>query len=165
MSKYLGPQPGLLFMPILIYILIANPACNSRHVLYAEEAKIGGNGWAYSDSISFAFTVADTQQLYDLMLDVKHDKDYAWENAYVRIRTVFPNDSTRTDVTSLELAGATGAWKGHCSGADCNVEIPLQRRFRFRLPGTYGLTFVQFMRQDIVPGIRGLGLSVTEAQK
>jgi hypothetical protein len=36
---------------------------------------------------------------------------------------------------------------------------------RFPAPGNYGLTFIQHMRQEIVPGILGLKLSVMEASQ
>jgi hypothetical protein len=33
------------------------------------------------------------------------------------------------------------------------------------LPGQYGLTFVQYMREEVVPGILGLRLSVVPVEE
>ena len=136
--------------------------CNGEKVLFTELAGIGGDGWAYSDSIRFSFDVSDTSQVYRLQLEVAHDPEYAWENVYVRILTAFPDDSVKTDILSLELSDGAGAWQGQCSGSTCRLGIPLQARVRFPMPGTYGLTFVQHMRQEVVPGIDGFRLSVIQ---
>ncbi len=156
------PHPYWI-LPILVLAFFTN--CHRDKILYSAFAEIGGDGWAYRDSIRFAFSVSDTSRYYDLNLGVVHGKDYAWQNAYVLIRTAFPGDSVKTDVISLELADGAGGWLGSCSGKQCRLTIPLQRRFRFPLSGDYSLTFVQNMRQEVVPGILGLRLSVVEAKK
>jgi gliding motility-associated lipoprotein GldH len=97
------------------------------------------------------------------MLHLTHAKDYAWENIYVRIKTFFPDDSMKTDILSLDLADG-GVWVGSCRREKCRLTIPLQQYIRFPLPGEYALTFEQYMRQGVVPGILGLGLTVVEAK-
>ena len=137
-------------------------ACQRHKVLFSELAEIGGGGWTYQDSIEFKFSAEDTTRVYALNLEVTHDREYAWENLYVMIHTVFPGDSIKTDILSLELSDGSGAWVGRCSDDRCTLTIPLQERMRFPVPGPYGLTFIQHMRQEIVPGIYGLELSVIE---
>jgi gliding motility-associated lipoprotein GldH len=138
-------------------------SCDREKVLFSETAGIGVKGWAYADSIPFTFHVADTLKYYDLILDVTHARDYAWENAYVQITTVFPGDSTKTDLVSLELSDGAGAWIGRCGRKTCTLAIPLQGHFRFPFPGSYSLTFTQYMRQDVIPGILSLRLQVIES--
>jgi len=139
-------------------------SCHNEKILYSKSEEIGKDGWAFNDPITFSFTAEDTTQAYDLNLEITHDKNYSWQNLYVEIETKFPGDSLKTDVLSLELSDGIGGWEGRCQGKTCRILIPLRRHFRFPLPGEYGLTFVQDMRQDLVPGIHGLGLTVVRAE-
>lgn len=145
-------------LPVLLLCILLQ-SC-SGDAIYSEKADIGDDGWSYADSIRFAFDAPDTTGTYGLWLGVHHDPEYAWENAYVRIRTDFPSDSSVVDVVSLELTDGMGGWMGRCSGNTCHVDIPLRVNVKFPAPGTYALTFVQYMRQDVVPGIYGLTFQV-----
>jgi len=152
----------LLFQSI-ICIAVLFVSCQSKLVIYSQLEEIGKEGWSVDDPIKFAFQAPDTGQLYDLNLDVSHAKDYAWQNLYVQIETNFPGDSLKTDVLSLELADGFGGWEGRCTGEECRVTIPLRRSFKFPVPGEYTLTFRQYMRLDVVPGIIELKLTVVES--
>jgi gliding motility-associated lipoprotein GldH len=151
-------------LPFTLILLL--PSCNREKILFSELAEIGADGWAHNDSIRFAFAATDTSQTYDLRLEITHDVDYASENVYVRIRTEFPGDSVKTDILSLELSDGVGAWEGRCGGGDkCRLTIPLQRSLKFPVQGDYALTFVQYTRQDVLPGIYGLKLTVVEVER
>ena len=153
----------LLLIPVFA-ILIFLSACNKEKILYSKSEEIGKQGWAYNDPITFSFSAMDTTQVYDLNLEITHDREYAWQNLYVRIQTSFPGDSIKTDVLSLEFSDGIGGWAGSCSGKTCDLTIPLQKHVKFPLPGEYALKFEQYMRQEIVPGILGLQLTVLQAE-
>jgi len=148
---------------LLVFILLGS--CHKEKILYSKLEEIGKDGWAFNDPIAFSFTTEDTTLTYDLNLEITHDKNYAWQNLYVQIETRFPGDSLKTDVLSLEFSDGFGGWEGRCSGKTCRLRIPLQRLIRFPFPGEYGLTFIQYMRQEQVPGIYGLQLTVVEGEK
>lgn len=137
-------------------------ACNRQKVIFSQKEEFDQNGWAYFDSLRFAFSVVDTMQRYDLTLEVTHDADYAWQNLYVKIKTAFPKDSVKTDLLSLELSDRAGDWAGSCGSGKCSVKIPLQTGIRFPSSGDYQLNFIQAMRVDPVPGIHALKLTVSE---
>lgn len=143
-------------------LLAALCACGGDDVIYAEEQTITNSLWSYGKQYGFAFDIADTSSLYRLDLVIGHDEDYAWENFYVDIETVFPGDSVRHDVISFELANPAGIWYGKCRSTTCRITIPLQERVRFPRPGTYALNFEQHMRVDPVEGIRSLELRVVK---
>jgi len=155
----------ILHFTFFLYLVMVLPSCNREKILFTELAAIGADGWTYSDSIRFAFAAKDTNQTYDLRLEITHDEDYAWENLYVQIKTSFPGDSLKTDILSLELSDGIGAWAGKCSGGKCRLTIPLQTFLKFPSTGEYALTFIQYMRQEVVPGIYGLKLTVAEAER
>ncbi len=165
-GKSTGHRYSLLNFTFILCFLVIVPSCSREKILFSELAEIGADGWSYSDSIRFAFAAKDTSQIYDLRLEITHDQNYAWENVYVQIKTAFPTDSVKTDIISLELSDGAGAWAGRCgNGEKCRLTIPLQKQLKFPTPGDYSLTFVQYMRQDVLPGIYGLKLTVAEAER
>ncbi len=123
--------------------------------------------WAYGDSAVFDFDIADTSKRYDLWLTVRHRRDYAFENLYVKFTTIFPGrqkllkgKDRSEQVTSLTLARKDGSWYGSCSGERCAHDIPIQTRAWFPQPGRYRLVIHQYMRTDSLPGIEGLDFAV-----
>lgn len=123
---------------------------------------MSGDAWVATDSLNFTFSVSDTQQIYNLYLDIVHSPDYDYQNLYVRIHTHFPNGRRLSEPLSLELADRFGRWHGECSDEECLLSIPIQEGAFFSQPGTYTITAEQFMRQDTLPGIHRIGFKVEE---
>ena len=145
---------GLLAVPVAILLSACGP-----EVVYEHDVPLPG-AWAYADSVSFDYDIADTSRAYDLRLSLKHTDAFATQNLYTRFVTVYPDGRRQSEPLSLELADAYGRWLGDCRGADCTLEIPLQDSTRFPVPGRYGLVVHQYMRTEAVDGVRGLGLRI-----
>ncbi|MCU0342117.1 MAG: gliding motility lipoprotein GldH [Spirosomaceae bacterium] len=108
----------------------------------------------------FSFNVTDTNAVYDLLLDVKHDAEFPNQNCYTLIKTRYPNGKVLTQQVSLELASAQGAWYGDCGSSWCTLHLPIQERAYFNLPGKYDISLQQYNRMDTLRGIRNIGLMV-----
>lgn len=127
-----------------------------------ETHELPDNQWAYEDSIQFNFAIADTLQLYDLVLELKHSTDYAYQNLYTKIHTHFPDGQRLSKPVSLELANAAGEWRGNCNAETCTTPIPIQTGAYFNQPGDYTIVVEQFMRESPVNGVQGLTLKVRD---
>lgn len=148
---------NLVFGTILSLLFIG---CNTDEVIFRQVDEIPNGQWAYGDMYEYAFEVTDTSETYRLLLYLDFSTDYNWENLYTEISTTYPNDSTRTDIVSLELASSTGSWFGDCNAKHCELNIPLQEKVRFPMPGKYRISFEQYMRQEVVEGIKAIGMKV-----
>ena len=100
-------------------------------------------------------------------MDVVHADTFNFQNAYVKLHTVFPNGQRLDQQLSLELANKAGAWNGECSGKTCTALIALQQGTFFNQLGKYKLTIEQFMRYEPVKGINKIGflMEKTEVDK
>ena len=143
-------------LTILILSALVLSSCN-QNTVYQKSILIDG-AWTYSDHLAYEFTVEDTSSLYSLWLDVDHLSTYAFQNVYVQIHTSFPDGSSKSDIVSLELANQNGLWNGNCRGESCHINIPLQEKTYFQVPGKYGIRLEQFMRQDNLAGIKAFNL-------
>jgi gliding motility-associated lipoprotein GldH len=130
-----------------------------QSIVYEETFEINPQlGWPYADSLTYAFSIADTQEIYNLYLEIDHLIDYPYQNLYINIRTVFPNGEDLAQVLSLELSDKQGFWQGDCNSKDCNLRIPIQEEAYFNQPGDYRIVVEQYMRTDSLRGLRSIGL-------
>ena len=138
-------------------------ACNNA-ILY-EETRTIPVPWKYADKVSFDYEVNDTTKAYDLLVKISHADNFAYENLYVMITTIFPGGDTTRNPLSLQLAGPDGQWQGSCSGQTCELSIPVSSGAYFKKPGKYSLIFEQFSREEELSGMEALGLTITESRK
>jgi gliding motility-associated lipoprotein GldH len=135
--------------------------CDSPY--FNERAEVANDVWTYEDTKFFTFSAPDTQNLYDIALEVEYQTDYSYQNVYIELETLFPDGDTLTQSFSMDLADKFGNWLGDCSGDLCSKKALLQPQTRFEQSGTYHLNFRQFTRKDSLMGIHALELSIQPA--
>jgi len=140
--------------------IISLSSCSEDGLHFQESRPVDELGWKYEDVKSFNFTIADTISRFDLVLDLTHKTDYAFQNAYVAVHTSFPSGKTISDKISLELAAGTGVWLGACSGNECTISILLQERVKFPEQGNYKIEFEQFNRSENMKSISNLAFKI-----
>lgn len=148
-----------LFYSCLLAFLLS--ACGPNYV-FEETLDLPSEGWTYADSLVTEFEVTDTTTLHNMHLILAHGDGFPYQNFYVRIHTTFPNGQRRSEAVSLELAGKAGIWMGDCSGADCELDIPIQQGVFFQQIGTYRLVIQQHSRRNPLPELRSIRLALEE---
>lgn len=139
-------------------------ACN-KDIIFDKTIKIPDASWSYDNPLPFEFEVSDTTKTYQILLEVEHAGDFGFQNCYVQITTKFPNGEVKKQPVSLELAAQSGIWTGKCSGNDCNLEIPLQAKAKFKQPGKHSIIVEQFMRVNPLLGIKAISLKIKQLVK
>jgi len=149
---------GLLIFFSLSFLLFS---CGENYV-FEKKNSIPEDVWTYSDSLIFKFSIADTNKIYDLYLDISHHPSYAYQNLYTRINTVFPGGRRLRTELSLELANKGGVWHGDCSSESCRLSIPIQQKAYFNQMGDHKIVLEQYMRKDSILGIQEFTLKLKE---
>jgi gliding motility-associated lipoprotein GldH len=86
-------------------------------------ATIGGRGWGYGDTLTFApnYVEADSgeqpavEHFNDLALTVVHTNSYEWANLWLEVK-YRDADTVRADTFDVTLADHLGRWLGHGTG-------------------------------------------------
>lgn len=146
----------LIFSAAIFLISCEEPA------LYRKNVTFSSGEWSVQDTAEFRADISDTSKAYDILLNLSHNPDFAYQNLYLKVFTTFPNDSIAEQVLSLQLSTGKGLWAGECGSNQCEIQIPLSDSVRIKQPGPYTFSFVQYSRQDTLPGINGLEFSVAE---
>ncbi len=130
----------------------------TENVIINSDFKFSPDQWIAGDVKSIEFTAPDTTSQYQMLIKVKHDDTYGYQNLYIRTHITFPSGKTISSVTSLELADAEGKWAGDCGSHTCNLELVLQDRFTFPEAGKYTWAIEPYMRMDTVQGIAAIAI-------
>lgn len=147
------------------FLLLSLIAGCSPDYLYKETKAIENYSWSYEKPVKFQYTITDTMQIVNMLLELEHAASFSSQNLYVKIKTRFPSGGEQEQVVSLELADKAGQWQGDCSGEWCKVSIPLQTDIFFNNSGTYHLTIEQYMRQSPIAGIKSFTLTIEPTGK
>lgn len=151
--------------PYTLMALAGILLCSCGPKIIFEEKRDVPQPWKYSDTLTFEYEVADITRPYNLSVKVSHENDFAFENLYVNVTTIFPDKTSASSPLSLELSREDGSWEGACSGKTCTAELMMSQDAYFKTAGRYILKVGQFSRQDSLPGIVSMTLVLTESSK
>lgn len=140
------------FLPVLILLFSLLTACDRSH-FYKTSITLEGSNWSYNDTLSYNVNIRDTSIRYDIGLEIVHTTDFAYQNLYVQIVTMFPDGELLTQTLPIDFADYTGLWYGNCRGELCQLRVVLQENAIFDQIGNHSFKVMQYMRIDPVPGI------------
>ena len=148
------------------FLVAALTACQQdASIIYKENVDIGGGKWYVKNTPSFTFTITDATVTYDLYYTVRNGLAYPYYNLYL---TRYLTDSTGHELESrldelLLMDPKTGQPRGKGLGDIYDNKVVLKRAYRFPKPGTYTLRIKQYMRQDPLPDVVSVGISVEKS--
>ena len=128
---------------------------------YFEEMKtLEESEWRANEPVAFTFEVSDTEQPYDLLLNLRHTEAYPFSNLYLFMTLKFPNGKESTDTLECRLADERGMWLGRTPGDLVDHRILLNNRAIFPLEGEYEVAITQAMRVDPLPEVLDVGFAL-----
>lgn len=142
---------------LLLGLFITFSSCST---IYDETQILENSSWVQGKSYSFEFDIQDTEQLYDLFLEVQHGTSYPYQNLYCLVKTKMPDGSTRSEQASLEFANAKGYWLGDCNEEECTRTIPFIIKTKFTISGSYTIELQQHSRPESLGPIEHLRLFI-----
>ena len=142
-------------------ILIVLSSC-SHGVLYQKYITIPNKEWDVKAPVTFKVDVKDTQNYYNVFVNIRNADNYTYSNLYLFIDITSPMHTKERDTLECPLADASGRWLGDGLGDIWDNKILFKRNVRFPKPGEYDITYTQAMREDKLQMIMDVGLTVEE---
>jgi gliding motility-associated lipoprotein GldH len=150
-----------LFFILFCVCLIA---CN-KNVVFNDYTRISETaGWARNVPIKFDIDIKDTNQLYDVYVNVRQATGYPYSNLFLKLLTNYPNKNTYTDTLECLLANERGEWLGDGAGDLWDNKILFKKNTKFHQLGIHSFVFTHAMRLDPLPLILDVGMSVEKTQ-
>lgn len=168
--KFMKGLPGGLKSKLPKYIvflilLIISVSCEDKNTLYKAYEDIEDGQWFVNKKYTFRFEVSDTMQAYNLCYLVRNAQQYPYYNLYLTREMKGPdgkNILVRLDEMYLSDE-TTGKPRGSGLGDLYDHKFVFQRNYRFPKSGQYTITIAQAMRQNPLPFVMGIGLSVEKS--
>lgn len=110
-----------VFLPAaLCALLLVTGSCgDSSRVAYSRFVSLNPAGWENSEYCVYRMadasdrTFADTTARYDIIVTVRHNTRYPFNNLWLVLESATPADSVKSSKVNLRLAGGSGTWRGH----------------------------------------------------
>lgn len=133
-----------------------------QHAIYDQYQSIEDAIWNKDKVFYFTFDIEKTDQPYDLLLEIRNNNRYPYQNLWLFCSEELPIGPLQRDTLEFTLADEYGKWHG--SGISLyQSSFPIRTNYRFPVAGQYTFAFRQAMRKDTLPGIQEIGFRVEES--
>ncbi|MFO7617268.1 MAG: gliding motility lipoprotein GldH [Bacteroidales bacterium] len=147
---------------IILAAVLSLAGCNQGS-LYVNNQPVPKAVWDQEHFFKFDVDVTDTQQLYDIYLQVRNDGRYGYSNLWLFIQTSSPTGAYVRDTVECLLASPEGRWLGRGSGGRFSLEVPYRRQVRFPYSGIYSFEIQHGMRIKELSHVTDIGLRIQKA--
>ncbi|MBU1820096.1 MAG: gliding motility lipoprotein GldH [Bacteroidetes bacterium] len=151
---------------LVFLILVASEMACDENTLYKAYEDVEDGQWYVDKKFTFQFEVSDTTQPYNLYYLIRNAQQYPYYNLYLtRVMTGPDGNTLMSRLDEMYLSDqTTGKPRGSGLGDLFDHKIRFLHNYRFPKAGKYTVTLAQSMRQNPLPYILGVGLSVEKVQ-
>ena len=137
--------------------------------LFEKHASIPKHEWKADFKPKFTFNIQDTTAVYDVMLILRHNEKYRYNNIWVKLSIQSPGDSAQTIRIEKTLATNKDGWLATAMDDIYDHRISInnelaENNISFKTPGEYTFTLQQDMREDPLLHVMNVGLRVEKKQ-
>lgn len=149
---------SLLALCVLLIAIFALSCDSSR--IFEQNTAMENDLWPKTRQVGFSFDIEDTDQLYNLSINIRNKNDYPYNNIFLLVEMNSPDNKYFTDTLEFDLADKTGRWTGSGIGNVWLNQFPLVKGVKMLVPGTYSVKIGHGMRDDSLVAISDVGLRV-----
>lgn len=158
----------LAFVAVCAAALSVGSCGDASRTAYSRFVSVDAGKWNNTEYCYFpldeapAHTFSDSLQRYDLVLTVRHNTDFPYNNLWIVLDRTFGLDSISTEKVNLRLADESGNWRGHAMQGLYEFSDTIMRKAAFSSADMIALH--HDMPQTIVPGIVDIGVTLVESE-
>lgn len=147
-----------LFFLLGLLLIFIQSSCNRDPKQLAQVFEtIEDEKWGWNQKVAHEFEVKEAGKKAQIILQLRHSNDYAYENLYVMLRLKQPNGKVLRLRTSFQLADDNGQWLGKTSGGAITLRVRLLQPWLLPVSGKYTLEIEQNMRDNPLLGVEDVG--------
>jgi gliding motility-associated lipoprotein GldH len=149
-----------IFLYILSVLLIIGIVSCDRKRVFEAYHPIGENGWNKDSVVVFKVQLTDTTRNHNLYVNIRNKGTYPYSNLYLFLSINSPDGKNLTDTVEFSLAEPSGRWKGSGIGDLHDNQILYKSSVFFPHKGKYIFRIKQGMRDNVLQGIRDIGIRI-----
>lgn len=152
-----------LFRWMTLSILAIVAMSCGESAVFQQSKMLPDEGWRKYDMVSFDYNSTDTVGEYKILVDIRNNNDYPFQNFWLFIHSMSPDSVEFSDTLNCVLADNYGKWVGKSSGSMYHVPVEFIHSTPFKKVGKYHFDLVQGMRMDTLPGIKEIGIRIVKS--
>lgn len=154
---------------LFVFALIALVSC-TKETFYDSYQSVDG-AWLKSDVKRFEVAQEDTLSAYNLFLNIRNNKEYAFSNLFVIVSVEQPNDIVLVDTLEYQMAKADGTLLGSGFTDVKENKLWIKEGYVFPVKGDYTFKVEQVVREigdvegvEALKGISEIGIQIEKAK-
>lgn len=153
-----------LFPAVAIICIIVLASCTEKPV-FQKYKKIENKNWKFDYRIPFNFMISDTNALYNVYFNIRTSGLYPYSNIWINLKKFDPAGKLMQEMkVEFKLADRNGRWYGKGLGDIIDNQLLLEEHIKFSQKGEYTYYINHEMRDEELPFIMDVGLSVIKTR-
>lgn len=152
-----------ILQSLLVVLILAGLASCDRKKVYESYRELHPKGWNKDSLAVFNVQLTDTTNIHNLYINIRNKGTYPYSNLYLFLTVGSPDGTSLTDTIEVTLADPSGKWKGSGIGSLFDNQILYKSGVFFPHSGNYSFTLKQGMRDNLLEGIRDIGIRIERA--
>jgi gliding motility-associated lipoprotein GldH len=149
----------IIFYILGILLITSIISCDRKRVFESYQT-LGEKGWNKDSVVVFNVALKDTIRNHNLYVNIRNKGTYPYSNLWLFLSIGSPDGKLRTDTVEFSLAEPSGRWKGSGIGDLHDNQILYKSSVYFPHKGKYTFRIKQGMRDNVLQGIRDVGLRI-----
>lgn len=149
----------IIFYLLSILLITSIVSCDRKRVFEAYQP-LGEKGWNKDSVVVFNVELTDTIRNHNLYVNIRNKGTYPYSNLWLFLSIGSPDGKILTDTVEFSLAEASGRWRGSGIGDLHDNQILYKSSVYFPHKGEYTFHIKQGMRDNVLQGIRDVGLRI-----
>ena len=168
LSPKLSDKLSLIKTIALVVATVCLLASCNGNALYKDHRDIDDGLWYTKITPTFEFEIKDSTQQYDVYYLIRNSVAYPYYNLFLK-RSLLASSTGKEITAKLDelvlMDERTGKPKGDGLGDIFDHRILAMKSFKFPKNGTYKFKIEQFMRQNPLPDVLSVGISIEPTPK
>jgi gliding motility-associated lipoprotein GldH len=155
-----------LLRPAVAFLLCVSFFACDQNVVYKAHEDIDDGLWYIKNTPTFKVEIVDTTKTYNLYYLIRNALQYPYYNLYMTRHFTGPDQQVISHtLEEVYLSNeVTGKPFGRGLGDLFDHKIPFLKNHRFSKPGIYTFKLSQSMRQNPLPFVISVGISVEKVE-
>ena len=147
----------------LFAVIVIFNSCDDE-TLYSGNQEIPSDGWGIKDSVVFKATISETENFYNVFIDIEINELFLTNNLWLYIFTESPSGNIQSDTIMYFITDDRGKWFGKEKGSFIENKFMYKAYIKFPETGEYTFVIKHGMREKDLPLIESIGITVEHAK-
>ncbi len=148
---------------IAIVALFAS-SCNENRIFNEYDGDFADYRWSKSKVINFSPTITDTSQVHKICISLRHVYGMQLKTIKVNVDITSPSNKTETKNYDLNFYDDDNQTLSGCAGDYCDLDVDVEKDFKFDEKGTYKIAIRHLMETDPIPNIIQVWLIIDQVR-